>query len=273
MKPNFNRVLPTLFWIGILVLSAKLTALIIDAFLPPVPTLECKTRLARSKYTYRFADAFGLRSVSKRPASSSRPAPKVSLKGYTLTMTAVGSPSMAMIVHGRKSRLVTEGESFDGFKLIEVYTDRVKLTKNGQTYWLMMKKSKSSISTRPAVRNRSVKPSAYIEQIRQEGDTFYLPRELIEEMHDIKKIFKYIALKPIYKNKHMVGFGISKVKKGSVFDKMGLRKRDIITKINGNPLTNEMEGFKYFNQLNELSSLTLTIKRGSEEKELHYEIF
>ncbi len=275
MKRHFDKLAPLAVWLLIIVLAAKLGALVVDAFFPPVPSLECTERPSHKKEKYHFAKAFGLESGTHKPATSTRPAPKpVSLRGYQLTMTAVGEPSMAIIVHNRKSKLLTVGESIDGFRLTEVYKDRVKLTKNGQEYWLMMKKSKSSISTR--TRTSHVKrssPSAYAEQIRREGDTYYVPRELLEEMHDIKKIFKYITLKPIYREHKMVGFGVSKVKKGSVFDKMGLHKRDIIEKINGSPLTNETEAFKYFNQINELSSLTLTIKRGSEQKELHYEIF
>ncbi|WP_201353976.1 type II secretion system protein N [Hydrogenimonas urashimensis] len=273
MKRRFDKLLPAAVWLGIFLFGAKLGALVAEMFLPPLPQLECQSALSHPKERYPFAEAFGLKSSSARPKPSSRPAPKVSLRGYQLTMTAIGEPSMAIIVHQRKSRLLTVGETIDGFRLTEVYTDRVKLVKNGQSYWLTMKKSKSSIRTRPRPSVRGSRPSAYTEQIRHEGDTYYVPRELLEEMHDIKKIFKYISLKPIYRNNKMVGFGIAKVKKGSVFDKMGLRKRDIIEKIDGSPLTSETEAFKYFNKINELSSLSLTIKRGSEHKELHYEIF
>jgi len=277
MKRRFEKLVPWAAWLMVVVLAAKLTALIVDAFFPPVPVLECEERSALKKEKGPPSGCRPTGSAPRKTTTVSRPAPKrVSLKGYQLTMTAVGSPSMAIIVHKRKSKMLRVGETIDGFKLAEVYTDRVKLIKNGQEYWLSMGKSKSSVRahTRTAPSSRAAaKPSAYTEQIRQEGDTYYIPRELLEEMHDIKKIFKYITLKPIYRQNRMVGFGVSKVKKGSVFDKMGLRKRDIIEKIDGNPLTSETEAFKYFNRINELSSLTLTIKRGSEQKELHYEIF
>jgi len=273
MKRLFERISPILIGLFMTVLAAKLSALFVDVFLPPVPTLECRIQSAHTKEHYPFAKAFGLKSTAHKPGQTVRHAPQISLKGYELSMTAVGKPSMAIIVHHGKSKLLTVGESIDGFRLSEVYTDRVKLIKSGREYWLSMKKAKSSATVAKSAGKERVKPSDLAEQIRQEGDTYYIPRELLDEMHDVKKIFKFIAIKPIYRDNKLIGFGVSSIKKGSVFDKMGLRKRDIIEKINGNPLSSETDAFKYFNKINELSALTLTIKRGSERKELHYEIF
>ncbi len=54
---------------------------------------------------------------------------------------------------------------------------------------------------------------------------------------------------------------------------MGLKKRDIIEKIDSKPIKSESDAFAYFNRLEQLNSLSLTIKRGKESKELKYEIF
>ena len=268
--------LPLLMALAAVLLAAKLAALVVDALMPPLPTLECKPQADWRTRTYPFVRAFGLVRERHKPARPAKPAkaPPVTLSGYELTMTAVGHPSMAIIVRHNKSRLLQVGDKIDGFELKEVYTDRVKLVKNGRAYWLSMKKKKSSTirTAKPkSAKNRS--ESAYAEQIRKEGNTYYIPRELLREMHDLRKIFKYISIRPIYRNNKLIGFGVSQVKKGSVFDKMGLRKRDIIQKVDGKPITDEAEAFKYFNNLDELSSLALTIKRGHRIMELHYEIF
>ncbi len=268
--------LPLLLALMALLLSAKLAALVIDALLPPLPMLECKHQSDWRTRTYPFVRAFGLVRERHGPTTPPKPAkaPPVNLSGYELTMTAVGHPSMAIIVRHNKSRLLQVGDKIDGFELKEVYTDRVKLIKNGRAYWLSMKKKKSTtIRTSRPKRSKTVSESAYAEQIRKEGNTYYVPRELLHEMHDLRKIFKYISIRPIYRNNKLIGFGVAQVKKGSVFDKMGLRKRDIIQKVDGKPITDEAEAFKYFNNLDELSSLSLTIKRGHRIMELHYEIF
>ena len=274
MKRLFERMLSPLLWVALTVTLAWLTAVGTALFLPPLAKTECRGGTAPAHHTYRFADAFGLKAPAAAPARPvKKPVRRVSLRGYELTMTAVGNPSMAMILHNGKSKLLAVGDTIDGFRLEKVYTDRVELSRNGTQYWLSMKKKgKRTYRAAPSAA-KPARPSAYAEQIRHEGDTYYIPRELLDEFHDVRKIFKYIAIKPIYKDNRLVGFGVSNVKKGSVFDKMGLRKRDIITKINGEALTSETQAFKYFNKINELSSLTMTIKRGREEKELHYEIF
>ncbi|WP_456382722.1 PDZ domain-containing protein [Hydrogenimonas sp.] len=278
MKRLFEKTLPVLLWFSAVVLAAKLTALFVDASLPPLASQDCSENSERPHERYHFVRAFGLKNaLHQKKRKTSRPKRRISLTGYDLTMTAIGNPSMAIIVHHGKSRLIAVGESIDGFKLTKVFTDSVKLVRDGREYTLSMKKKKtsSSISMSTVVEKEKSgsKENEYAEQIRREGDTYYIPRELLEEMHDVKKIFKYISIKPIHRNGHLYGFGISRVKKGSVFDKMGLRKRDIIKMVDGKPFTNEAEVFGYFNKINDLSSLTLTIKRGSELKELHYEIF
>ncbi|WP_457594416.1 PDZ domain-containing protein [Hydrogenimonas sp.] len=276
MLSRFENLLPKLAFIAAIVLIAKATSLVFDAFMPPLPKLECKEAVAKLPGQYRFASAFGLKSATRKSAAKKAPAKKtVSLKGYTLTMTAVGEPSMALIERKGKSRFVTVGGTIDGFRLEEVYTDRVKLTKNGREYWLSMKKSGTSALAAPPKKKKSGKKGAekYVEQIRREENTYFVPRELLHEMHDIKKIFRYIAISPVYRENKLVGFGVSNVKKGSVFDKMGLKKRDIIEKIDGKPIKSESDAFQYFNRLEQLNSLSLTIKRGKERKELKYEIF
>ena len=267
--------LPLLTGLALLLLSAKFAALLLDALMPPLPVLECKPHTQWRARTYPFVRAFGLVAQKRKTPAPTKPvkAPPVNLSGYELTMTAVGHPSMAIIVRHNKSRLLQVGDKIDGFELKEVYTDRVKLVKNGRAYWLSMKKKKSSTIRATAPKSGVKAESAYADQIRKEGNTYYVPRELLREMHDLRKIFKYISIRPIYRNNKLIGFGVAQVKKGSVFDKMGLRKRDIIQKVDGKPITDEAEAFKYFNNLDELGSLALTIKRGHRIMELHYEIF
>ncbi len=275
MQSRFEAMATSVSLILLLILGAKFTAVVVDAFLPPLPQLECRSDLKKPNGTYRFASAFGLKSAPSATTKSRTPTRKqVSLKGYTLSMTAIGTPSMAIIVKNGKSRLISVGENIDGFKLEEVYTDRVKLSKNGREYWLSMKKKKAAETIRTSAGKKAKKrEQELIEQVRREGDTFFVPRELLSEMHDLKKIFRYISINPVYRENRLVGFAVSNVKKGSVFDKMGLKKRDIIEKIDGKPIKSESDAFAYFNRLEQLNSLSLTIKRGKESKELKYEIF
>ncbi len=266
-----ESLLPMLLMLTLLVLGAKITALVIDALLPPVPRLECISEVKKPSGVYHFASAFGLKSAPAHGKSVSVVHRQEFLKGYILSMTAIGNPSMAIIVKNGKGKLVSVGEKIDGFRLDEVYTDRVKLSKNGRKYWLSMKKRTTTSTVNTAIKRKRVQE--LVEQVRQEGDTYFIPKELLSEMNDIKKIFRYIKINPVYKNGKLIGFGISDIKRGSVFDKMGLQKRDIIEKIDGNPIKSEADAFRYFNRLEELNSLTLTIKRGKRSKELNYEIF
>ena len=63
------------------------------------------------------------------------------------------------------------------------------------------------------------------------------------------------------------------VKKDSLFAKLGLRKGDIITGVNGKKLKSVSQVFKIYNNMDKLDSLKLTITRDNQEKELEYEVF
>ncbi len=273
MTSRFESVIKRVVLLLLIVVAAKLSATIVEAFLPPLAKEECRFEVQKPSDNYPFSSAFGLKSAAPKKSSAAPIRKQESLKGYTLTMTAIGEPSMALVVKNGKSRFLAIGEKIDGFKLEEVYTDRVKFTKNGQEYWLGMKKKGATPLSTPVKKRSKAPQKEPIEQVRREGDTFYIPRELLHEMHDIKKIFKYISINPVYRDNKLVGFGVVNVKKGSVFDKMGLQKRDIIEKIDGEPIKSESDAFKYFNRLEQLDSLSLTIKRQKESKELKYEIY
>lgn len=275
MSSVFKRLYTPALWLVILLLTAKLTALLIEAWLPPLPHTECLSKNEWPERRYPFARAFGLTAAthSKPTAPSHKSLPAVNLRGYTLTMTAVGHPSMAIIQHRRKSYLLKEGETFEGFRLRKVYNDHVELTKSGRTYTLSMeKKSRPTIDLHTPKAQKTVQESQ-IDQIRREGDTVYIPRELVNAFKDPKKIFRYIAIDPLYRDRKLKGFIVVDVKKGSVFDRMGLRKRDIILAVDGKPLHDEKAVFAYFNRIDTLDALSLTIERHKEKKELHYEIY
>ena len=272
MKRVFENLSRPLLFLAIVLLAAKLTASLIEIWLPPIPKLECPSSVEWPTEHYAFSRAFGLSGSNSTHRKKTTPKikPVTNLHGYTLTMTAVGEPSMAIIVHNRKSRLLQKGESIDGFRLESVHPDRVKLVKNGQAYWLSMKKKRgSTIQTR----SDTTRTDQAAEQIRKEGDTVYIPRELVKAFKDPKKIFRYIAIDPLYRGNKLQGFVIVNVKKGSVFDKMGLRKRDVILAVDGKPLRDEKAVFSYFNRIDTIDNLSLTIKRQKETKEIQYEIY
>jgi general secretion pathway protein C len=204
-----------------------------------------------------------------------------SLSGYRLLMTVVGKESMVLVAipGGKKNRFVSRGEMMDGFRLTEVGPDYAVFEKDGKSTILRMKKE---VYTPPLVKpklsgkkEKNQVESVFNDQIQQEDGRIYIPKELLSKMNSLKEIFRRISIMPKRdkKGKKLEGFVITRVKKGSVFEKMGLRPRDIIVKVDGKPLQSEADAFAYFNRLSSLNALSLTIRRNNKEKVLKYEIY
>ncbi|HHH72909.1 MAG TPA: PDZ domain-containing protein, partial [Sulfuricurvum sp.] len=87
------------------------------------------------------------------------------------------------------------------------------------------------------------------------------------------EIWKSVKIKEIIKDKRLQGFKVDWVKKGSIFEKVGLRKDDIIIGANNKKFKSLSQVFKLYNNMEKIDSMKLTIIRDNQERELEYEIF
>ena len=68
------------------------------------------------------------------------------------------------------------------------------------------------------------------------------------------------------------GFKVTKVNSKSVFAVLGLKKNDIIKKVNNKSLTNYNEAFKIYNNIDKINYFNILIIRDNKEMELSYDI-
>ena len=128
------------------------------------------------------------------------------------------------------------------------------------------------ISSPQPMANRPKPKKAKVEPIR-EGDTTIIPKTLFNKYKgDYRAIRRNINAVPNMVNGKLNGFKISFVRRGSDFDKLGLKRGDIITAINGEELKDFSVPMRYFNNMDSLTAATITVKRGNETKELEYEV-
>ena len=253
--------------------AARGTAMLVALFLPPsLPVSTCpQTDGNPVKLTLPSAWD-GKKRVSQAPVAPT----EEKMTGYRLLLTAVGDGGVAMVAkNGGKGRILKVGEEIDGFRLESVYTDRAVFVKNGKRYMLTLKCSDGDVSLK-RVSKTAAKPSVesrYADQIQQEDGTFFVPKELLGEMHDLKKIFKRISIVPVRKGKKLEGFLVTRVARGSVFEKIGLRPRDMIVAVDGKPLKKESDAMAYFGKLSDLSALELTVVRNHKKKVIRYEVY
>jgi len=276
-------------WISGLILllvvaaAVKLLWVAVELFvLPSTGTDPRQSETGKSLYRpYRLASNEALRRPSK-PRPKAAPGTRIrSLK--LLGLYQDDQRSIAVIAKGAKSFLVTPGERVLGYRLLSVEPEAALLEKGGKRYRLeLYQSSAKKQSDRSDTGNVRVPvtPAASPEGNASAPETTEPPegpitisrKTLNKYTTDLDTIRKQIGLTPYKTDGSLHGFKVRFIRKGSDFEKLGLKRGDVITGINGEQIVDLSVPMELMHNLQTLEGLTLQVKRGEKELELEYEI-
>lgn len=254
-----------LFWIAISIL-----------FLPNTgENFEKSTKAKKLYYRVRLTNASQVIAPVK---SVQAPSNKVSsMKGYKLLGLYNSKETLVVTVEkGRKTTILAKGEEVNGFKLISAGTNFAIFKKNAEEFKLTLlttKNSKGSSQLQKTVTHQTPKiKNDSIGKIVEEDGIKHIPQTLLTSYtKDVDKIWKDIGLAQYKKNGKADGFKVNFVKKGSDMEKLGLKRGDILKAVNAEPL-NLSTAMGFYNDINNLENLTLTVERNGKSEDLEYEI-
>lgn len=160
-----------------------------------------------------------------------------------------------------KSKTIGIGEVFETYTLEKVYNDYVIFSKNAKQYRLYL------IEPKPSSRLKSA--------VTETGDVLHrVPSDEVKKMiSNPAEIWKSIGLQPHLSGGKPDGFQVSFVKRGTVFESLGLRTGDVIQSINNKEIRNNAQAFGAYQEFKDAKAIKVTIQRGKETMELEYEIF
>ncbi|MEA2028867.1 MAG: PDZ domain-containing protein [Campylobacterota bacterium] len=253
----------------------KLLWFMVTIILLPNTTQELESQGDIKPLYYRL-------SLAKKDGEAIKPKPKpVTKKPATpisaLVLLGVYKSSDNVVVtvkKGSKTTVLSKGESIGGFTLMDASRDEALFEKSGKSYTLKFKKKKRSASSKSIV---STIPTAKKEEpkanVIDDGGIKVVKRDMIKDyMKKPKDIWKDIGISEIKKGKDITGFRVRFVRKDSGFEKLGIKRGDIILAINGERLDSYQDAFGVYKNIQTIENLTLTIKRKNQEMELDYEI-
>ncbi len=211
-------------------------------------------------------------NITKEKKEIPRSEPVYALTSLTLKAIYDDSeePFIAVEDAGKVS-LISLGEKFKGYTLIDVQADRAVFEKSGKNYELKFKESKVSSGSISDVEEPD--EFEFLEEGGGGAAMFIKRQELQKYAKNPSAIFKNIKIKEIIENKRLKGFKVMSVQKKSIFGQLGLQKGDIITGANNREFRSVSQVFKLYNNIDTLDNLILHVKRGNEEKDLEYEIY
>ncbi len=262
-----------IFFLSVVVLAKVIWLAISLLFLPSSGveyTQEGKAKALyyRVKLTNTAAVIAPVKNTIKKPVVSS-------MRGLKLLALYNASDALVVTVaKGSKTTVLGKGEKIDGFVLTSAGPNYAIFTKAGKEFKLSLIKIKSSgkstVGSKAIVSNdEKLNKDAIVE----EGGVKRIERDLLTSYtKDIDKIWKDIGISENKISGKINGFKINFVKKGSDFEKLGLKRGDILMGLNGEELNSYGAAMSFFKDINNIENLTLTVERDGTTKEIEYEI-
>jgi general secretion pathway protein C len=191
------------------------------------------------------------------------------------TITGVGTEPYAVIKQGSapKQMLYNEGDTIDKALIKTILREKVILVVNGKNQMLLMEKPSSSQNRK---RTNARKQTA----IPGKADDFVASISL--KWADVDKLKsnaanlrKQVKIRPHFSNNKMDGYRVYGIKKGSEFEKIGLKNGDIISTVDKKEIRTMQDALGIYGGLNALegkSSMDLGIKRKGKSGTIKYSI-
>lgn len=184
--------------------------------------------------------------------------------------------TVVTIEYKRKTKVLGKGEVINGFVLEGAGNNYATFSKDSKTYKVPLaistKGDTATMNTDPSAEEASSK-SAIKGDVVDAGDHKIVDKSLVEHYaKNMDDIYKDIGIDEVKKGNVLDGFRISFVRKGTPFEKLGVKRGDIIKSINGEKIDSYNAAFGVYKNISNIDNLSLVIQRGKEEVELEYEV-
>jgi len=273
-QPRVQRViryLPTLAT-GLLTLLiawqlAKLTWLLF-----PGPTTDSTALIAapvttaqagNQVNTQKIADAhlFGLATASDEPTDAAN-APQTQMPLVLAGVMATPEPTKGFAFIGESAAMAKfhrVGDSLPGGALLHsVYVDRVMLDRSGRLESLLLPRySGATALPAPVAAHVQPVPTRFAENVRRLAET------------NPAAFSEIVRPQPVFAGGTQKGYRVYPGRNRQQFAKLGLQPGDLVTAVNGSPLSDQANSLQIFNTISTIDHVTLTVERNGQSQQIN----
>ncbi len=267
MNTHSNTLVPILVRLLVLIVIAKAVGTFAYILLPK-EGVGLQNRFEYSANYVRVDFSKLLKSSKGALHDTQAPSHNASTIGELLLKGLYGNEHFGYVVIARKSQpqktsIIALGEEFEGYRLRMVGLNYALFEKNGKSYRLHLAQTKPLPKS---TAEQSTEGSAQTQEVR------VAKRDIDYFAAHPSAIWKNITIKEIRKNGKIEGFKVMWIRQNSKFAKLGLKKGDIIIKVNNKRLTSYKDAIAAYSNINKQSQLQVVVLRNGVQKELLYEI-
>lgn len=160
---------------------------------------------------------------------------------------------------GKKAQdLYRVGDEISEATVVKILRGKVILRVNGKDEVLTMEES-SSVAEKG--RQKATQAGGRIEVSKAEIDSAF---------QNMNEMLTQVRVRPYFSGGKPDGFMVSRIKRGSIFEKMGLKNGDVIRGVNGQSIESADKMLELYRGMTSGSEITVNIKRRGKEEELQY---
>jgi len=267
-----SKFIQLLLWLFAPIIIARF---IISSSLFFIDTKEIKIekeQIEKESYIYKFPNFFDVNDNEEIKVEQSENIKK--LDNLVMIATYLEKDrEFVMLKEGKRNFFISLNDSYKGIKLVKVDINKATFLKNSEYLYLTISKDKKIKNSRVISGIKNIKDKHL--DIKEDKYISIKRDEITKYTTNMKYALKDVRFEIKTKDdeeKTFNGIQFSFIRKNSLFDKMGLKKDDIIKSIDNKELKNIMDLMPYYKSLENISSMQIKFQRGEKIKEIIYEI-
>lgn len=234
----------------------------------------------------KVSDPFRTKTVDKKKnldekceMADARSSLPIKLVNAVVLQDSVKSIAAVQVRSGRDLKQVREGDTIDGMAKIARILRMEMIIKNLQTGECesvtndKMRDSRNPISIMSSSQANAFKQQQKIKGIENQGNKYVIAKDLLDEkLKDISSVLTQARAIKIQNPDGTLAFKITEIEAGGIFSYLGIQNEDIITSINGKPISDLNEVMALFGRIKNIDQLQLGVRRDGEETQMDYQM-
>ncbi len=270
-----DAIIKVVFKTLIILIITKLISLVVMFFLPDSGVTKPKTyskipNYARYSVKTMVTPAKIKKAVVQTQTTSSSSAPVSQISNMLLKgLYGNGKNSIAIVAMKSKPKatsVVSIGEIYGGYRLKKVTQNSAIFSRGGKDFTLLIKEDKTKKSLREITKGQA---PAFVETTNHAVSK----ADINHYAKHYKDIWKDIGIVESKKNGKLQGFKVTRIRTGSPFAQLGLKKGDLIIKANNKKINSYADAIDIYKHIDKLNAVEIVVIRNGSEKELYYDIY
>lgn len=184
-----------------------------------------------------------------------------------------GTRAAAILVIDGQTQIIILGEEVHGWTLAEIQSDKVRWTKNGESYIALLVSNENAPPEGSRPQTEAQPKRAMVERAESFSDKASIDKQYAKSLIENPAILLEQALyKPYKQDGKIIGFSVRNIQDDSVLKKIGMENNDVLMRLNGEDIQDPVSLMQAYAGLDGSNAITLDVLRDGKVKSILLEL-